>query len=44
VNGFDLDVTSKAAFEFMRKTMADGKFRFGLRHKWTSERLVPLAR
>jgi death-on-curing protein len=44
VNGFDLDVTSKAAFEFMRKTMADGKFRFGLLHKWISEHLVPLAR
>jgi prophage maintenance system killer protein len=44
VNGFDLDVTRKAAFEFMRKTMADGKFRFGLLHKWISEHLVPLAR
>jgi hypothetical protein len=33
-----------AAFEFMRKTMADGRFRFGLLHKWISEHLVPLAR
>jgi prophage maintenance system killer protein len=44
VNGFHLDVTSKAAFEFMQKTMADGKFRFGLLHTWISGHLVPLAR
>ena len=26
MNGFDLDVTSKLAFEFMMKALADGKF------------------
>jgi death on curing protein len=43
VNGFDLDVTSKAAFEFMIKTMAEGKFRFALLHEWIAAHLVPLA-
>jgi hypothetical protein len=28
VNGFDLEVNSKAASEFMLKTMGEGKFRF----------------
>ncbi len=44
VNGFDLDVTSKAAFEFMMKTIAEGKFRFALLREWISKHLVPLAR
>ena len=44
VNGFDLDVTSKAASEFMRKTMAEGKFRFPRIHEWISAHLVPLAK
>jgi death on curing protein len=44
VNGFDLNVTSDAAFEFIRKTMADGKFRFALLHEWISAHLVPLVR
>jgi death-on-curing protein len=43
VNGFDLDVSSKAAYEFMIKTMEAGKFRFALLHEWISARLVPLA-
>jgi death-on-curing protein len=43
VRGFDRDATRKAAFEFMRKTMADGKFRFGLLYKWILEYLAPLA-
>jgi death-on-curing protein len=43
VNGFDLDVTGKAAFEFMMKTMAEGKFRFAVLHEWTSGHLVPLS-
>jgi death-on-curing protein len=42
VNGFDLAVTSKAAFEFMMKTMAEGKFRFSRIHEWISAHLVPL--
>ncbi len=43
VNGFDLDLTSKAAFEFMMKTLAEGKFRFALLHEWIAEHLVPLS-
>ena len=43
VNGFDLDVTSKAAFEFMIKTMEEGKFRFSLLHEWIAGHLVPLS-
>ncbi|MFZ0863721.1 MAG: type II toxin-antitoxin system death-on-curing family toxin [Candidatus Sulfotelmatobacter sp.] len=42
VNGFDLDLTSKAAFEFMMKTMAEGKFRFALLHEWIAGHLVPI--
>src|SRR6266481_7534676 len=30
INGFDLNVTSKAAFEFMIKKMEEGRFRFDL--------------
>ena len=44
VNGFDLDVTSKAAFEFMRITMAEGKFRFARIHEWICRHLVPPVR
>jgi death-on-curing protein len=44
VNGFDLDVTSKAAFEFMMKAIAEGKFRFALLREWISKHLVPPAR
>jgi len=43
VNGLDLDVTSKAGFEFMMKTLAEGKFRFVLLHDWIARHLVPLA-
>jgi death-on-curing protein len=42
VNGFDLDVTSKAAYEFMIKAMEEGKFRFGRIHEWIAAHLVPL--
>jgi death-on-curing protein len=42
LNGFDLDVSSKAAGEFMLKTITEGKFRFPLLHKWISAHLVPL--
>jgi death-on-curing protein len=42
VNGFDLDVSSRAAYEFMIKTMEQGKFRFALLHEWIAAHLVPL--
>ena len=41
LNGFDLDVTSKGAFDFVLKTMAEGRFRFALLHEWISAHLVP---
>lgn len=44
INGFDLSVSSKSAFEFMIKTMEAGKFRFTLLHAWISEHTVPLTR
>jgi death on curing protein len=40
-NGFDLDVSSEAAADFMLETMAAVKFRFALLHEWISEHLVP---
>jgi death-on-curing protein len=43
LNGFDLDVSSGAAYEFMVKTMEAGKFRFALLHEWISGHLVPLS-
>lgn len=43
VNGFDLDVSGKAAFELVMKTIAEGKFRFALLRDWISARLVPLS-
>src|ERR1700731_2880415 len=43
VNGFDLDVGTKAAFEFMMKTIAEGKFRFALLYKWIAAHIVPLS-
>jgi death on curing protein len=42
MNGFDLDISSKAASDFMFKTIADGKFRFALLHQWISTHVVPL--
>ena len=42
VNGFDLDVSGKAAFEFMMKTIAEGKFRFALLREWIAGHLVPV--
>ena len=41
MNGFDLDISSKAASDFMFKTIAGGKFRFALLHEWISAHLVP---
>jgi prophage maintenance system killer protein len=43
INGFDLDVSSTAAFAFIMKTMAEGKFRFALLHEWITAHLVPLS-
>ena len=42
LNGFDLNVTSTAAFEFIMKAIAEGKFRFALLHEWITANLVPL--
>jgi death-on-curing protein len=44
LNGFDLNVSSRAAFGFVMKAMAEGKFRFALLHEWISAHLVPLAK
>jgi death-on-curing protein len=43
VNGFDLDVSSEAAYEFMIKAMEDGRFRFGLIREWLAAHMVPLS-
>jgi death-on-curing protein len=42
MNGFDLDVSSKSAFEFVMKALAEGKFRFALLHEWIAAHLVSL--
>ena len=42
MNGFDLNVTSKAASDFIIKTIADGKFRFALLREWIGRHIVPL--
>src|ERR1700692_2160161 len=42
VNGFDLDVSGKAAYDFMLQTMEGGKFRFALLQEWIAAHLVPL--
>jgi death-on-curing protein len=43
MNGFDLKVSSNAAFEFIIKTMEEGKFRFAVVHEWIGAHMVPLA-
>lgn len=43
LNGSDLDVSSKAAYDFMVKTMTEGKFRFALIHEWIAAHIVPLS-
>jgi len=43
MSGFDLDMSSKTAFEFMMKTLADGKFRFALLNDWISGHLVAVS-
>ena len=42
MNGFDLNMSSESAYQFMVKTMETGKFRFGLLHEWISAHLTPL--
>jgi len=42
LNGFDLNLSSGAAFEFMMKAIEAGKFRFALLREWISAHLVPL--
>jgi death on curing protein len=42
VNGFDLNISTEAAFEFIIKTMEEGKFRFALLHEWIAGHIVPL--
>jgi death-on-curing protein len=42
LNGFDLDVSSGAAHEFMVKTMEAGKFRFALLYEWIAGHIVAL--
>ncbi len=42
MNGFDLDVSSKAAYEFMIKAMEQGRFRFALIRDWIAAHLVRL--
>lgn len=44
MNGFDLDVSSKAAFEFIMRALSEGKFRFTLLHEWISAHLVAISR
>jgi death-on-curing protein len=43
VNGFDLSISSKAAFEFIIKALEEGKFRFALLHEWIARHSVPLS-
>src|ERR1700693_6004167 len=40
VNGFDLDVSSRNAHQFMVNAMEQGKFRFGLIHEWIIAHIV----
>jgi death-on-curing protein len=43
LNGFDLDISSREAYEFIVKTMEAGKFRFALVREWISAHLVATA-
>ncbi|HTU41895.1 MAG TPA: type II toxin-antitoxin system death-on-curing family toxin [Candidatus Aquilonibacter sp.] len=44
VNGFDLDVSSHDAYDFMISAMEQGKFRFPLLREWILAHLVGLDR
>jgi death on curing protein len=41
VNGFDLNVSDKAAFAFVMKSLTEGTFRFTLLQEWISAHLEP---
>jgi death-on-curing protein len=41
INGFDLALSSEAAFEFMIGAMEQGKFRFAGIHEWIEAHVVP---
>ncbi len=41
MNGFDLALSRKAAFEFMIGAMEQGKFRFAVIHEWIAAHIVP---
>jgi death-on-curing protein len=43
MNGFDLNVSSKAALDFMMTTIAEGKFRFPLLRDWLAGHAIPLS-
>jgi len=43
MNGFDLDVSSRAAFAFVMKAIEEGRFRFALLHEWIAAHLVARA-
>ena len=43
VNGFDLSVSDKAAFEFIIMALEEGKFRFAQLHDWIARHSVPLS-
>ena len=43
MNEVDLDVSSKVAFEFLIKAIAEGKFRFALLREWIAAHIVPLS-
>lgn len=43
MNGFDLDVGSRTAFEFVMKALTEGKFRFVLLHEWIANHLIRLS-
>jgi len=40
VNGFDLDLSGKAAYDFMIGAMEQEKFRFALIHEWIAAHIV----
>lgn len=40
MNGFDLDVTSEEAAEFMFKTLDEGEFRFAQLQEWISKHIA----
>jgi len=41
INGFDLVVSDKAAYQFMIKAMEQGTFRFALIREWIAAHLLP---